>query len=471
MANFNDTKPSLVDQSVSDKILNSDTSETNVNITTDKLKTDSKTDLMFQYFANENKLVDEDKRTFFNADRTDSATSSSSSSEESTSSKSSTTSNARPHRTVDLNPKGSRFGPSFGDGKSNRERDRTEEEELSKEDIKLKKLELLRKLGELTQQGVKLSQNYSMESDLDAMQYEYDLHKSIRAKQNGIQWMVNMTMYGVWGLEMLNTTFDPFSLKLEGWSSEVNRKVGDYYDVFGELYDKYGGKGKSMPPELKLISLLVASAGIYHIQNSQLSGTKEPINKQMSPELKEQLRKKAQADKLKEMNNQQQEKFKQYMNKQHEDALKKASDINNLNRLKKDYEIQKEITEKQNELNNLRQQLSDGSVYEQSHYSQPIPQQVNANVIKPVAMPQGMLNNFERQRQQQINQQKQMMIQKEMDETKSNGTHVSLSPKLQSILMSNDSSSSGSFIDNLQNGNNNKVMKKRGRPKKITVNT
>ena len=46
----------------------------------------------------------------------------------------------------------------------------------------LKKLNMLRKLGELTQYGVKLSQNYNMNSDYQAMEYEYELHKELELK-------------------------------------------------------------------------------------------------------------------------------------------------------------------------------------------------------------------------------------------------------------------------------------------------
>ena len=56
--------------------------------------------------------------------------------------------------------------------------------ELSEEGKMLKRLDMLRKLGELAQYKVKLSQNYNMNSDYFTMKYEYQLHTNIRAKQN-----------------------------------------------------------------------------------------------------------------------------------------------------------------------------------------------------------------------------------------------------------------------------------------------
>ena len=33
----------------------------------------------------------------------------------------------------------------------------------------------------------------------------------------------------------LNSKFDPFDIKLDGWSEAVNENLDDYDDVFGEL--------------------------------------------------------------------------------------------------------------------------------------------------------------------------------------------------------------------------------------------
>ena len=89
-------------------------------------------------------------------------------------------------------------------------------ESLSPEQEKLMKLDMLRKLGELKQYGVTLSQNYNMRSDLNTMRYEYELHRSIRAKQNWVKWSSNVLLTCVHGLEMVNNKYDPFRLKLKG---------------------------------------------------------------------------------------------------------------------------------------------------------------------------------------------------------------------------------------------------------------
>jgi hypothetical protein len=52
---------------------------------------------------------------------------------------------------------------------------------LSQGQQMLRKLDMLRKLGEFIQQGVKLSKNYNIGSDYFAMKYEYQSHANIKS--------------------------------------------------------------------------------------------------------------------------------------------------------------------------------------------------------------------------------------------------------------------------------------------------
>ena len=44
-------------------------------------------------------------------------------------------------------------------------------------------------------------------------------------------------------------------------------EVDSYDDVLEELYEKYKGRGGTMPPEMKLLSVL-ASASVFHFQST-----------------------------------------------------------------------------------------------------------------------------------------------------------------------------------------------------------
>ena len=72
------------------------------------------------------------------------------------------------------------------------------------------------------------------------------------------------------GVEFMNNRFDPFDLKLDGWSESVHENIIDYKDIFAELHEKYKTKTKS-PPEIRLILTLFGSAFMFHFSQSILN--------------------------------------------------------------------------------------------------------------------------------------------------------------------------------------------------------
>ena len=93
--------------------------------------------------------------------------------------------------------------------------------------------EFLRKLEALEKKGIELSKKYSMESSLQEMQGEYETIMEEKAKQNSVKFQGNMLMAMINGIEFLNGKFDPFDVKLHGWSEQVQENVTDYDDIFG----------------------------------------------------------------------------------------------------------------------------------------------------------------------------------------------------------------------------------------------
>ena len=138
---------------------------------------------------------------------------------------------------------------------------------LNKEDLLREKFKFLRKLEELESKGVKLSKKYTMESNLQEMQGEYETIVSEKEKQNSVKFQGKMLMACITGLEFLNNKFDPFDIKLDGWSEQCNENVSDYDEIFSELHDKYKTKSK-MAPELKLMFQLAGSAVMVHMTNT-----------------------------------------------------------------------------------------------------------------------------------------------------------------------------------------------------------
>jgi hypothetical protein len=276
------------------------------NLTENKKTTD--TDMYFNLIANQEKVLPEpnEKTTSSELVNSESESKKETSSVESSSSSSSSSSSNKSRRSKDRfetvhfggsndvkfgtstpmpppqnSTSNSNFKPSFSSGPSVP----TVTAQLSPQEMRMKKIELLRKLSEIKQKGFALTKDYDFTSSIEEMEYEYELLKSFVDKRNGIKLYKNILLNGVGLVEFLNEKYDPFDFHLEGWGDHMQVEVDSYDDVLEELYEKYKGTGKSMPPEIKLVLLLVASGSAYHFSRSQstIPGLDAVLNK--NPEL------------------------------------------------------------------------------------------------------------------------------------------------------------------------------------------
>ena len=165
---------------------------------------------------------------------------------------------------------------------------------LSQTEIKNEKIDLLYKFSTLQNQGVRTSTNYNMNSNLDEMRNEYIKLKKQRDTTNSVKFQRKVLMAAVSGAEFLNSKFDPFDIKLDGWSESVNESVEDFDEVFEQLYDKYGGGGE-IAPELKLLMMLGGSAFMFHLSNTMFKSSVPNMNDIMksNPDLMKQFAKAA----------------------------------------------------------------------------------------------------------------------------------------------------------------------------------
>ena len=276
--------------------------------------------------------------------------------------------------------------------------------ELAPEAQMLKKLDMLRKLGELAQYGVKLSQNYNMSSDYFTMKYEYEVHKNIRAKQNSVNWMSSLMLNCIYGVEILNDKYNPFDLKLKNWSEQINADINNYYDIFGEIYEKYNKPGKNMSPELKLILMVSGSALKFHLNNTLLSqpgkielgnngnngnnnngngnnynsngnngnGNGNGNNYIQDPVLLEKMRQQAISDRIRQESERNNEILRQKAEKEHELAHKQVGDMLFLQQKKTEAEI--EQSKKMVEFEQMKQFMESQTQQQppyQQHQQQP----------------------------------------------------------------------------------------------------
>ena len=161
---------------------------------------------------------------------------------------------------------------------------------LSPEEMLREKFSVLRKLEVLEKKGAKLTKRYTMESSLDEMKGEYEMILSDKARANSCKFQGRMLMAAVTGLEFLNNRFDPFDIKLDGWSEQINENIDDYDEIFGELHDKYKSKA-TMAPELKMLFQLGGSAIMVHMTNTMFKTAMPGMDDIMrqNPELMQQF--------------------------------------------------------------------------------------------------------------------------------------------------------------------------------------
>ena len=137
----------------------------------------------------------------------------------------------------------------------------------SNEELLKEKFEILRKLETLESKGATLSKKYNMNSDLEEMKGEYEYLINEKEKSNSMKFQGKVLTTLITGLEFLNNKFDPFDIKLDGWSEQINENIDDFDEIFAELHQKYKSKAK-MAPEIKLLFQLASSGIMIHMTNT-----------------------------------------------------------------------------------------------------------------------------------------------------------------------------------------------------------
>ena len=144
--------------------------------------------------------------------------------------------------------------------------------EMSFEEIQEEKFKLLCLLERLEKRGIKTHKKFSMSSNYDEMKHEYERLTAQREMDQSVKFQRKMLIAVVTAIEFLNSKFDPFDAKLDGWSESVHEGINDYDDIFEELHEKYKSKSK-MAPELRLLLTLGGSAFMFHLTNTMFKSS------------------------------------------------------------------------------------------------------------------------------------------------------------------------------------------------------
>jgi hypothetical protein len=128
--------------------------------------------------------------------------------------------------------------------------------------------DLLFKIERMRKRGLGSSRTLSLEDDLQDIQMEYARLVKNSNIDKSIAFQRSLLVSVASGMEYLNSAFDPMGIKLDGWSGHLNDTMPDYDDVLEELAEKWGSGPSNVPPELKLVFMLVSSGAMFHLQST-----------------------------------------------------------------------------------------------------------------------------------------------------------------------------------------------------------
>jgi len=128
-------------------------------------------------------------------------------------------------------------------------------------------MQLLHKLYQYEQRGHRIANAYSMDSNIYELRFEVAKIRHEESAKHSVKWYKVFMMIVVSTVEALNTRFDPFGIRLKGWSKDMNEKKDDLDDCFHRLHEEYSSKS-TIHPALELAFAFFGGAFMYHLQNT-----------------------------------------------------------------------------------------------------------------------------------------------------------------------------------------------------------
>ena len=131
------------------------------------------------------------------------------------------------------------------------------------------KADILSKLQRLSQKkGMRVNSRLNMYSSIDELRAEIKRAKYSIDVDQSVKFSKRMLVACVTGLEFMNKRYDPFDLKLEGWSESVMENGDDYDEVFEDLFVKYRSS-VNVPPEVRLIMMVGGSGMMFQVHDTK----------------------------------------------------------------------------------------------------------------------------------------------------------------------------------------------------------
>jgi hypothetical protein len=100
---------------------------------------------------------------------------------------------------------------------------------LTEEQKILRKIDIIRKLGELALKGETISENYNLDSNYKIMKAEYDIRTQIKSKFTILNWISRHLKMIIKDLKIFNNNYNPFMKFNDSWSA-----IDDYDNLSEE---------------------------------------------------------------------------------------------------------------------------------------------------------------------------------------------------------------------------------------------
>lgn len=128
--------------------------------------------------------------------------------------------------------------------------------------------DLLYKIDRMRKRGIGGARTLSIDDDLEDIQVEFARLTKNANVDKSIAFQRSLLISFASGAEYLNSTFDPAGIKLDGWSEHLNDSMDNFDDVLEDLAEKWMSGPSGMPPELKLVFMIVSSGAMFHLQST-----------------------------------------------------------------------------------------------------------------------------------------------------------------------------------------------------------
>lgn len=143
------------------------------------------------------------------------------------------------------------------------------------EEILFQKRNILHEFERLASKGFTVPK-FSMASNYEEMRFEYDHIKKTIEVDGSVKFQRSCILGLISAVEFLNNRYDPFEIKLDGWTEQISGRIETFDDVMEEIFHKYKNKMK-MAPELSLACALASSMFFVHLANTAFKPSSQSV--------------------------------------------------------------------------------------------------------------------------------------------------------------------------------------------------